>query len=89
MTDMQKQIEQMGFDAAMAQSLSEIVSITRASTIMECAKIAENCLGGRAHTYTSENAELYRSQDALCELIAAKIRALAVSFPSGIREGKS
>lgn len=53
----------------------------RNAVIEECAKIAENCFGGKAHTYASENADLYRAQDAACALIAAKIRALSVSRP--------
>ena len=51
------------------------------TVIEQCAKIAENFFGGKAHTYSSENADLYRAQDAACKLIAAKIRALAVTRP--------
>ena len=40
-----------------------------------CARIAEKAFGGPAHTYASENADLYRAQDGACELIASLIRA--------------
>jgi hypothetical protein len=39
---LQKQIEQMGFDAAMAQNLAEIVQITRAAAINECIAAAHD-----------------------------------------------
>lgn len=77
MTDMQKQIEQMGFDAAMAQSLSEIVHITRARAIEECARVAES------HTTNLEGSEaafVHRT----ARKIARNIRAL--SEPSGDRK---
>lgn len=41
-----------------------------------CAKIAENIYGGRAHTYASEDADVYRAQDDTCNKIAAAIRAV-------------
>lgn len=41
MSDLQDQIERMGFDAVMAHNLSEIVRITRETTIEECAKLVE------------------------------------------------
>jgi hypothetical protein len=71
-SDMQKQIEQMGFDAALAQSLAEIVAITRRTTIEECAMIAES------HTTNldgDEAAFVYRT----ARKIAQRIRAAAVS----------
>jgi hypothetical protein len=61
-------------------------AVDRAAVIEQCAKIAENCFGGKAHTYSSENADMYRVQDAACGLIAAKIRALSITRP--VREGK-
>lgn len=40
-----------------------------------CARIAEKAYGGKAHTYASENADVYRAQDAACVKIAAAIRS--------------
>lgn len=40
-----------------------------------CAKVVER-LFEPVHTFSSENADLYRAQDRACELAAAKIRAL-------------
>lgn len=42
MTDMEKQIEQMGFDAALAKSLVEIVMISRETAIQECIEAARD-----------------------------------------------
>lgn len=39
-----------------------------------CARLAENIFGGPAHTYASENADVYRAQDATCKRIAKAIR---------------
>ncbi len=44
-----------------------------------CAKIAEKAFGGPAHTYASENADIYRAQDSACYHIAALIRKPANS----------
>jgi hypothetical protein len=49
----------------------------RAAERERCAKVAERMFPrGSAHTYASENADLYRAQEATCEQIAAAIRAL-------------
>ncbi len=69
--------------AELASSLIALTRSVRAAAIEECARIAEGCFGGKAHTYASENADLYRAQDAACALIAAKIRALAITRPNG------
>lgn len=50
----------------------------RAGGIEKAAKVAEKAYGGPAHTYASENAELYRAQDEACAKIAASIRSLLV-----------
>ncbi len=52
--------------------------LIRNEIIEQCAKVAENCFGGKSQTYVSENSDYYRIQDQTSELIAARIRALAV-----------
>lgn len=42
-----------------------------------CAGLAANFYGGRAHTYASENADVYMAQDRTCSGIAAAIRGRA------------
>lgn len=42
----------------------------------EAARVAEKAFGGPAHTYASENADIYRAQDAACARIASHIRSL-------------
>jgi tRNA threonylcarbamoyladenosine modification (KEOPS) complex Cgi121 subunit len=46
--------------------------------IEECAKAAEKAWP-RAHTYASENADLYRGQDHAVRMVVEAIRALALS----------
>lgn len=53
--------------------------------IEECAKAAERAWPP-AHTYASENADLYRGQDHAVKTVVKAIRALAV--PSPDRGGK-
>lgn len=52
------------------------VKMARLEAIEECAVIAEKIYGGKAHTYASENADVYYAQDETCGLIAKSIRAL-------------
>ncbi len=42
----------------------------------EAARAAEKAYGGPAHTYASENADIYRAQDGACDRIATIIRSL-------------
>lgn len=42
----------------------------------DAAKVAESIWGGPAHTYASENAELYRMQDRAAERVATAIRQM-------------
>lgn len=57
----------------MAKQMAELGRQLAAET-ERCALIAENAFGGKAHTYASENADLYRGQDMACQRIAAAIR---------------
>ena len=41
-----------------------------------CAKVCEGVYGGRAHTYASENADIYRAQDGTIASCVKAIRAL-------------
>jgi hypothetical protein len=49
----------------------------RERTIEECAKVCEQIYGGKAHTYASENADIYRAQDRTIASCAKAIRALS------------
>ena len=64
--------------SAIAISLNAAYAAGRAGGIEKAAKVAEKAYGGPAHTYASENAELYRAQDEACAKIAASIRSLLV-----------
>lgn len=51
----------------------------RNAVIEECAKVCENVYGGKAHTYASENADTYRTQDGTIKSCAKAIRSLVRS----------
>jgi len=48
----------------------------RDKVIEECAKVCEQVYGGKGHTYASENAHTYRTQDGTIASCAKAIRAL-------------
>ncbi len=56
-------------------SISDCERMAVARERERCAKIAESVYGGRSHNSASENADVYRAQDAACAKIAAAIRA--------------
>lgn len=54
----------------------------RNAIIEECARAAEKAWP-RAHTYASENADIYRGQDHAVRTVVKAIRALSNSSPVG------
>ena len=56
--------------------IAEALRRAQNDKLEEAARVAEKAFGGKAHTYASENADIYRAQDAACERIASHIRAL-------------
>lgn len=63
-------------DADAIRALKSPSRNPRNEALEEAAKLAENIFGGKAHTYASENADHYRTQDFTIEHIAKAIRAL-------------
>lgn len=55
-------------------AVEKAVASARRAAFEECAEIAENA-GPKAHTYASENADVYRAYDDARDEIAVAIRA--------------
>jgi hypothetical protein len=78
-SDVQNDLARMGFDADMAYNLSEIVRITRETTIEECAKIAADRatrLRAKAKAQTSPSKQSYFAQSIEARVIADSILGL-------------
>lgn len=60
----------------MADLIASAIRSAENDKLEEAALAAEKAYGGPAHTYASENADIYRAQDAACARIAGHIRAL-------------
>lgn len=70
---------------AVLSELAHTPPSDRNAIIEECAKVAEKAWP-RAHTYASENADLYAAQDHAVQTAVKAIRALAA--PSASQEGE-
>lgn len=57
------------------------------AVVERCAKVGEKAWP-RAHTYASENADLYRGQDHAAQAVVKAVRALAVTRPNNQGEAK-
>lgn len=66
-----------GLTAEIAAEFAAVRTEAYAAGIEDAARAAIIFPRGSAHTYASENADLYRAQEDLCETIAARIRSLA------------